>query len=214
MNALPKLNPALIGLSLLCAQFVRFAALERWLYCSQNLRVDKNIENLETLFRRAAKSGYTHALLADSKFARLGDMDAPYFRNIDRVKKLAAELNLEIVPALFPIGYSNDILWHDPNLIEGLPVRDALFVVRGGTARLEPDPPVSLKGGDFSDLALWNWKDPNVAAVDGAARIKDPKGKPARIVQKLKLTPFRQYHLSVRVKTESFQGTPEAKVLA
>src|SRR6185295_19168649 len=30
----------------------------------------------------------------------------------------------------------------------------------------------------------------------------------------LKLTPFRQYHLSARVKTERFQGTPEVKVLS
>ena len=214
MNALPKLNPALIGLSLLFAQCVRGAALERWLYCSQNLRVDKNIENLETLFRRAAKSGYTHALLADSKFARLGDMDAPYFRNIDRVKKLAAELHLEIVPALFPIGYSNDILWHDPNLIEALPVRGALFMVHDGIATLQPDPPIALKGGDFDELKQWDWKDDLVQADHGSALIRDPKGQNARMVQKLKLTPFRQYHLSVRVKTQDFHGTPEVKVLA
>src|SRR5262245_52175755 len=99
-------------------------ALQRWLYCSQNLWVDKNFDELEALFRRAAKAGYTHVLLTDSKFSKLGDMDAHYFRNVERVKKLAMELKLEIVPALFAIGYSNDLLWHDPNLIEALPVRD------------------------------------------------------------------------------------------
>ena len=109
---------------------------ERWVYCSQNLSVDQNIDELEALFHRAARAGYTHVLLADSKFARLGDMDARYFRNVERVKKIAAELNLEIIPALFSIGHSNDLLWHDPNLIEALPVRDALFVVHGGRARV------------------------------------------------------------------------------
>src|SRR5262245_27557059 len=104
------------------------SALQRWLYCSQNLWVDKNIDELETLFRRAAKAGYTHVLLTDSKFSKLGNMDARYFRNVERVKKLAEELKLEIVPAVFAIGYSNDLLWHDPNLIEALPARDALFV--------------------------------------------------------------------------------------
>src|SRR5262245_18131215 len=79
---------------------------QRWLYCSQNRWVDKNVDQLEALFRRAAKAGYTHVLLSDSKFARLGEMDARYFRNVERLKKLAVELNLEIVPALFPIGYS------------------------------------------------------------------------------------------------------------
>jgi hypothetical protein len=185
-----------------------------WLYCSQNLWVDKNIDDLEALLIRASKAGYTHLLLADSKFAKLGDMDARYFKNVDRVKSIAKAAGIEIVPALFPIGYSNDLLWHDPNLIEALPVTNALFVVRNGEARLEPDPAASLKGGDFSDLKLWTWHDPTVTASQGAAVIKDPRGQNARIVQKVRLTPFRQYHISLRLKTESFAGTPEVKVIA
>src|SRR5258708_2670745 len=192
----------------------RAFAMERWVYCAQNLWVDKNIDHLEEILRLAATAGYTHVLLMDSKFAKLGDMDAHYFRNVERVKKLAAELRLEIVPALFPIGYSNDLLWHDPNLIEALPVREALFVVRDGVARLQPDPPVVLKGGDFSDLKQWDWKDPNMVADNGAVRVTDPKGANARIEQKLALHPFRQYHLSVRVKAQDFRGTPEVKLLA
>src|SRR5688572_3517675 len=82
------------------------ADLQKWLYCSQNLWVDKNIEELESLFRRASNAGYTHVLIADSKFSKLGDMDDRYFHNIERVKKLAGELRLELVPALFSIGYS------------------------------------------------------------------------------------------------------------
>lgn len=205
----------LMGLVLLLSLSVHSAcALERWIYCAQNLWVDKNIDSLETLLRRAAKSDYTHVLLADSKFAKLGDMDGRYFRNIERVKKLAAELKLEIVPAVFPVGYSNDLLWHDPNLIEAMPVKEAMFVVRGGLARLDPDPPVLLKGSDFSDLKKWDWKDDNVVAEKGTARMSDLKGGNARIVQKLKLHPFRQYHLSIRVQTRDFRGQPEVKVLA
>ena len=190
------------------------APQECWLYCSKNLWVDKNIDEMESLLRRAANVGYTHVLLTDSKFGKLGDMDARYFRNVERIKKLAAGLKLEIVPALFPVGYSNDLLWNDPNLIEALPVRDAPFVANNGEASLQPDPSVSLRGGDFSNLKLWDWKDDNVVADNGTARITDPKGANARIVQKLRLTPFRQYHLSVRVKTQVFRGTPEVKILA
>jgi hypothetical protein len=187
---------------------------ELWLYCSQNLWVDKNIEELAALFTRAAKAGYSHVLLADSKFSKLGDMDARYFRNVERVKKKAAELRLEIVPALFSVGYSNDLLWHDPNLIEALPVKNALFEVQNGEARLRAEPAPALRGADFSDLKQWSWKDDLVQSDAGAARIHDPKGQNARIVQALKLEPFRQYHFSVRVKTEQFRGTPEVKLLA
>ena len=197
-----------------CVQAAEGRRLERWVYCAQNLWVDKNIDELESLWRRAAAAGYTQVLLSDSKFAKLGDMDGRYFRNVERLKKLAAELGLEIVPALFAIGYSNDLLWHDPNLIEALPVQDALFVVQGGGARLQSDPPVALKGGDFSDPKAWSWKDPVVRFEEGAARVSDPKGALARLVQKLAVRPFRQYHISVRVRTQDFRGTPEIKVLA
>jgi hypothetical protein len=188
--------------------------LQRWVYVSQNLWVDQNIAWLEHLFARAGKAGYTHVLLADSKFGILGDMDARYFRNLERVNQVARENRLEIVPALFPVGYSNDLLWHDPNLIEGLPVTNALFIVRRGGARLEPDPAPLLKGGDMTDLRLWSWKDENMKPDSGAVRVTHPQGNNARLCQKLRLTPFRQYHLSVRVKTEDFRGTPEVKFLA
>ena len=188
------------------------AAMERWVYCAQNLWVDKIITELETLFQRANKAGYTHVLLTDSKFSKLGDMDARYFRNVERIKKAAAEAHLEIVPALFSVGYSNDLLWHDPNLIEALPVKDAPFVVHEGKAGLQSDKPVTLKGGDFADLKQWNWKDPAVADDNGAARMTGTGLM--RIVQKVKLQPFRQYHFSVKVKTDNFRGKPEVKLLS
>jgi hypothetical protein len=143
-------------------------------------------------------------LLADSKMAKLDTMDARYFRNVERVKALAAELKLKIVPAVFHVGYSNAMLWHDPNLAEALPVRDQLFVARGGQARVEADPPVALR-------AKWDWRDETVSADFVTV---DPKGQNARFSQKLKVRPFRQYHVSVQVRTQDFKGTPEIKVLA
>jgi hypothetical protein len=206
--------PGLACLLLLLVQS-HAARTQLWLYCSQNLWVDKNIETLEALFTRASKAGYTHVLLTDSKFGKLGEMDDHYFRNVERVKQLAATTHLEIVPALFPIGYSNDLLWHDPNLVEALPVRDSLFVVNHhGEARLVPELQSGFKGGDFTNFNEWGWHDDTIVGEQGAALIKDPKGRNARISQKLKLTPFRQYHISLRVKTKDFRGTPEAKLLA
>ncbi len=188
--------------------------LQRWLYYPVNLWVDSNITNLEAVLRRATQAGYTHVLMSDSKFCRLGDMDAHYFANVNYVKSLAASLELEIVPAIFPIGYSNDLLFHDPNLIEALPVTNALLVVSNGQARIQAEPAVNLRGGDFSDLSLWAWHDNTVVADNGTARVTDPQGQNARIVQTVQVAPFRQYHISVRVKTQNFLGTPEVKVLA
>src|SRR6185437_13120419 len=111
-----------------------------WLYYPTNLLPRENIDKLEQLWRRAASAGYDHVLLADSKFSRLNEMPRDYFANCERVKRIAKELEIEIVPAEFPVGYSNDLLSNDPNLAEGLPVKDTLFVVHHGEARCQADP--------------------------------------------------------------------------
>jgi len=109
-----------LGLALF-ATAEQAGAIQRWVFCNQNLWVDQNITNLIALMQRASTAGYTHMLLGDSKFSRLGTMDAHYFQNVNKVKQAATQLHLEIVPAVFPIGYSNDLLFNDPNLIEGMP---------------------------------------------------------------------------------------------
>jgi hypothetical protein len=192
---------------------IHAADYKLWLYVATNLQVDKNVDNLEALFRRAKQAGYTTILLTDSKFGRLNDVIPQYFKNAARVKKLAEDLGLEIVPAVFPIGYSNDLLYQDPNLAEALPVKDALFVVQGGVAKTQADPAITLPGGDFSDLKKWTWKDDAVTADNGAAKLSNFKEN-ARLNQKLKVQPFRQYHVSVRIKTQDFRGTPEIKAIA
>ncbi len=189
---------------------------ERWIYFPTNFQVVENVDKLESLFQRAHQSGYTHAFVSDSKFSHLQELPVPetYFKNVERTKQLAAKYELEIVPGVFPIGWSNDILWNDPNLAEGLPVRDALFVVKGGEARLVADPPLQLRGGDFADLKQWEWHDPTAVVDAGAVRMSDLKGGVCRVVQSLQVSPFRQYHVSVRIKTDKFQGATEIKVLA
>src|SRR5215217_5035124 len=124
---------------------------ELWLYYPNNFQVAENIDKLEGVWTRAAKAGYTHVFVVDSKFAKLGDVPDNYFKNLERAKQIAARLKLKLVPGLFSVGYSNDLLWHDPNLAEGLPVKDALMVVRKGEARVEADPPVSLDKPSWKD---------------------------------------------------------------
>src|SRR4029079_18228374 len=150
-----------------------------WLYYPTNFLVEQNVEKAREIWTRASKAGYTKILLADSKMGKLGDMDKRYFANLEKAKKLAAELNLELVPCLFHIGYSNTMLWHDPNLVEGLPVKDALFVVKGGTADLVDDPPVAFP-------AKFGFKDETVEVADGVATVKE-NPKLARFTYTLQL---------------------------
>ncbi len=183
---------------------------DRWVYCSFNLWVDENVDKLDAIMRRAATSGYTGIMIADSKFGRLGEMDERYFRNVDRVKKLAVELRLDMIPAVFPIGYSESILSQDPDLAEALPVRDALFVVKGGAARCEPDPAVEFP----SAWEKWDWRDDNVSIEKDAACMRGTRMRNCRIVKKLKVQPHRQYHVSVSIKSSRFSGDVRINVLA
>ena len=179
-----------------------------WLYYPTNLLVEKNVDKLQEIWGRAAKAGYTHVLLADSKFSRLGEMDQRYFRNVERVKQTAQQLKLTLVPAVFSIGYSNDLLSRNPNLAEGLPVKDAPFVVKDGVAILEADPPVRFNSKfSFVDESV------KLDAAAGVATVNDHSSN-ARMNQKLKLTPHRHYHVSVEVKTDDYSGQPEIKALA
>jgi len=179
---------------------------ELYLYHQINLYVDKNVDVAEQLWTRAAKAGYTKVFLADSKLAKLGDMEQRYFKNLDRAKKIAADLKIELVPCVFHMGYSNTMLWHDPNLAEGLPVKDALFEVKGGEASVVADPPVAFP-------AKFGFKDETVAVQDGVATVKD-NPKLARFTYSLQLPQYRCYHVSVKIKTEDYTGHPEIKALA
>jgi hypothetical protein len=183
-------------------------APQLWFYYSTNLLVDANLNRLETIFRRAAQAGYTHVFLRDSKFDMLAGMLPNYFLNIERVKKLAKELKLEIVPGLFPMGYSDSLLTNDPNLVESLPVRDALFIVQKGAAFPENDPQVDFKGG-FENLREWQIHDPTVRGEDeGIVHIRKAAGKNARLGQRITVHPYRLYHVSVKIKTKDYTAQP------
>jgi len=202
-----------IGMPLAWAQ-QKSSTPELWFYYPTNLQNVENLAPLEAVFRRAAAAGYTQVYLTDSKFGRLGTVPDVYFKNAERVKALAEELHLEIVPGIFPIGYSESLLYHDPNLIEALPVRDALFVVDKGEAHPVADPPVHFPEGGFSDEKQWDWHDPVVHMEDGAAHVVGASGVNARIVKTFTVAPFHQYHISFRMKTLNYTAQPIVEVLS
>jgi hypothetical protein len=176
---------------------------EKWVYYPLDLEQSKNVDKLIGLMDRAAKVGFTTILLEDPNFGRLPLMDAEYFKHLDRIKAAAAERHIDLVPAMFQIGHSENLLSQDPDLAEGLPVREQLFVVRGGVARVEADPPVAFRPD-------WDHRD---ATMSADWIIKDPAGQLARVWQKVRVSPYRQYHVSVRIRTKDFKGTPRIVVL-
>jgi hypothetical protein len=127
---------------------------ERWVYCSANLQVEQSVKDVIALINRAKKDGYTAMLIADYKLQVLDRVPDFYFPNVEKVKAAAARAGIELVPAVFSIGYSNGHLSHDPNLAEGLPVVDQPFVVRQQTDTVDTGGRPSRTGGPGMEAVL------------------------------------------------------------
>jgi hypothetical protein len=191
---------------------------DRWVYSMHNLQVEKSTDEVVQLVDRAAKAGYTGVVLADYKLNILDRVPEGYFRNVARVKKAADAANIELIPLVFPIGYSKGILVHDPNLAAGLPVKDAPFVTKDGRA-VPASPPVRIENGDFEaatgDRLLklgqdgpgkFTFVDRTVAASGKQSLRMQETTADCRISQQVAVRPWASYRLSVRVKTKDFRA--------
>jgi hypothetical protein len=207
----------------------------RWVYLQTNLQVRENVDPVAEILKRAAQAGYNGVVLADYKLNILDRVPEHYFVNARQFKKVADDLKIEVIPAVAPIGYSDGLLAHNPNLAEGIPVRDAPFVVRQGIAQLDSDLHNALPGGGFEEhrnhaVKGWDFQDaPGKASfVDaeikhsGASSLRweDP-GKNgnetsgnARVSRKMAVSPWRQYHASVWIKTAGYEAAGSVRLFA
>jgi hypothetical protein len=182
----------------------RLVPRELWLYYLTNFADSGSVETLALVWRRAAAAGYSTVVLADVKFARLGEMDPSYFARVRRAQALADRLKLRLIPCVFQIGRSSTMLAAEPGLAEGIEVRDALFEVHAGEARLVADPPVVLDRPDI------DW---GVSMRDSIAVIHDNLHR-ARWKYRVRVAPHRCYHISVEIRTQGFSGQPLIQAMA
>jgi len=181
------------------------ARRELWFYQSANLADDRTVDAAVAIWRRAAAAGYQRVVLADARFARLAEQGPAYFAHVARLRALADSLRLEIVPGVCTVGRENNALLEvDPNLAEALPVRNALFEVTGGIARLVPDPPVAL-GAHPNALRA-------PARLDGDALVLPCADPGEQALFEIDVSPWRCYHVSADVAGEGFRGEARLRV--
>lgn len=203
-----------------------------WIF-GWNLSRDSDVEEISQVLRTAAASGINGAVFSLG-LDTLCKKTPEYFQRLDKVRQACEDNQVELIPAIFSIGYGGSLLAHNRYLAEGLPVRDALFQSAGGEARLVADPEVRLLNGGFEDfsgnrLAGYRFHDQpgEVSFVDtqivhtGGASLRlenfavNPHGH-GRVMQELRVLPQRCYRLSMWVKTEELQppGAFRVQVLA
>ena len=189
---------------------------KRWLFIWQDLDTPEQVDSVIALFPRAEAAGYNAVLIWYQM--------AP--SRVEELKEAAKQHHLDIIPIIM----ANP---HDPNYTEGLLAKDALFVARGKTATFQPDNPTKALNGDFEEVSGdhfggWGFQDDEgktifadhevVHSGKTALRMENVKtGNQyghCRLSQKIKLQPYRQYHISVWTKTEDWKPTEaEIKVI-
>ncbi len=202
---------------------------KRWFYVMLNLQVEANADRLVDLIGQAKSAGYNGLVLADYKLNVLDRVPEFYFPNVERVKAAAKEAGIEIIPAVFPIGYSSGLLAHDPNLAEGIE-SETRFRVHDGRLVLQSDPSTQVKNGGFEDarndhFAGFGFQDdPGRATVQDDAvahsgknscrmRDTDPKAN-SRVIQSVPVRPKGCYRLSAWVKTQGLKRPGGFRLLA
>jgi hypothetical protein len=188
---------------------------KRWLFFWRDMSDPNEVERMIARFPQAKASGYNGVAfsynVAAAKAAEL--------------KETAKANGLDLVAIV--MGGA-----HDPNYVEGVPVKDAVFVAHGGRAALEPDNTARLLNGDFEEangnhFKGWAWQDDEGVTtfadhdmVHGGKtslrmeNIGKNEHQHCRLAQPIDLQPYRQYRISFWVKTEKLlPADAEVKVL-
>ena len=182
------------------------------------------VELIGKLAKTASEHGL-NGLILDAFFDRLL-LDPPYnFKNLKKIKEICDQNNVEFIPAFMGMGYNAPMLANDKNLIEGLPVKEALFVVAKGKAGLVTDPPVEIansgfeqaEGGKLSNFSMTEepgakiYVDSKVFKQGGSSlRVelsKEYEEGSALLSQQVSVHPYRCYTLSCWVKTEGIESS-------
>ena len=197
---------------------------DRWFYVSYSLTDETGTDNVVKLIERAGKVNL-NGMLWSAPWDRADEWTEEEIARFERIKSAANDANVEIIPILWSIGYGT-MTGRNPNLAEGLHIRNVPLVVRSGRASFAPGSDASfscdmeswqgnalnnLKG--FQDrVGVSSFCDREVFH-SGAASLRfekmetDPHGH-GRVMWELTLEPERLYRASVWIKVEDLIGRP------
>ncbi len=203
-----------------------------WIF-GWNLRRDGDVEEIFRILETAARHGLNGAVVSFG-LDTLCKKDEGYFRRLNEIRGACERNRLELIPAIFSVGYGGAALSHDRNLAEGLPVEGALFRVKDGQARLAPDESIRIENGGFEEFSghrLKNYRfhdqpgevsfvDEEIAHSGGSSlRMENFTANPhghGRVMQEIRVKPRRSYRIQIWVKTEELKpaGAFRVQVLA
>jgi hypothetical protein len=194
-----------------------------------NLNRDGDDAEIAGLLDTAAEHGINGAVMSLG-LDMLCKKSPEYFDRLEKVQEACRRNKIELIPSVFSVGYGGAALAHNRYLAEGLPVREAVFVVRDGQARLMPDESVRIENGGFEafrgnklDGFRFHDQPGEVSFVDtdvahgGRASLRlehfdaNPHGH-GRVMQEVAVRPHRSYRVTLWAKTEGLEPAGAFKV--
>ncbi len=193
----------------------------RWFRYSTNVQVPENIPPAKEIWQTAADYKLNGVALADGKLNRASSLIQLYYDSLLSLQKFADDRFLEFIPCIMSFGYSGSLLFFDPNLASGIPVRNQKFVIENDTARVVPHKDVSLpnpgfedhEGNDFSGFRFIDgpgevsFADEEVKRSGNASirfeNFPESEHGHGRVIYETPVEPFTMYHVSGWVKTEN-----------
>ena len=197
---------------------------ELWFYHRVNLLPDDQLSLALQVVQQASQAGYEKDVLSDFKLDTIDIQSDTYWSHLQTYAKAVKDAGMELIPCQVDIGYSDAVMCHDPNLIEGQPVKNAVFDVTGTTADIEQDSSTAVVNGDFENHSGDTF--PSWSQMDGAGTetFADTSVKHSgscsmrfenftangngndRIRQDLTVKPWQCYAISFWVKTSNVQS--------
>ena len=183
---------------------------------------DSDVAEITRLLQTAGQHGFNGAVIS-SGLDTLCKQSPDYFRRLNEVKQACETNRMELIPAIFSVGYGGGSLSHDRNLAEGMPVVDAPFLARAGEARFVAGTNVLMANGGFENFDGNKIKGFDFCDQPGEISFVDSEvkhgGKASlrlenftanqhghgRVMQTLKVQPQRCYRVTLWVKTAGLQ---------
>ena len=199
----------------------RYADRFVWIF-GWNLEKDSDVTEISQILETAGKHKINGAVVSFG-LDTLCKKSPDYFRRLNQIKKSCDDNRLELIPAVYSIGYGGGVLAHNPNLAEGLPVDGAPFLVSNGEGHLAEPSPVVFKNGGFEEFDGNHLKSFDFCDQPGEISFADTQvrhgGNAAlrlenfsanqhghgRVMQSVEVQPHRCYRISLWVKTEGLE---------
>lgn len=232
MLIVAALRRAVLGLTAMSAMAAPYEDRFVWVF-GWSLNRDSDVAAVTRVIEEGARHQLNGAVVSFG-LDSLCRKPPEFFRRLDEVKAVCERNHVDLIPAVFSVGYGGGALSHDRNLAEGLPVEKAAFLAAPGEAAFLPDPAVRIVNGGFEEFSGqrfpgFNFHDRpgEVSFVDTAVRHSGraalrmenftvtPPGH-GRVMQEVRVTPRRCYRVTLWVKTEGLQpaGAFHVQVLA